>query len=357
MRKAELVVIGGGVIGASILYHLAKEGIQNVILLEKSLFAAGATGYSGGFIRIYHPDPVLSDMAWASYPHFQHFEQETGYSCGYQTCGVLYMELATGAAAMRAEYERLTKLGAPLEWLDAEEGAARFPSFQWEGVACAIYEPYSGYADPVLTTHAYIKAAADLGAQAYEGVEVEELLIDNQRVTGVKTSIGSIEAKAVVAANGAWAASFLNAYEPNNLYAKRIQIQFYKHQQPSNHPAFIDATTGLYGRPYGRGVSLVGYPSSSTDFDLDIPVPLSARDYPQADALRRVPFVTESGLAGGRRSFDGYTADQRGLLGPSSQMEGLWLAVGWSGGGYKLAPAIGQAAARQIRESFLLKRG
>jgi len=347
MRTADVVIIGGGVVGASILHHLASQGVRQAVLLEKGRLASGSTGQSGGFLRVYHPDPVLSDLAAESFPAFLNFEAEVGESCGYVRTGLLYLEPAERAAQMRAGAERLQARGAELEVVEAGALQARFPSLRLEDASCAVYEPQGGYADPVRTTNAWIRSAREAGARAYEGTEVEAILTEKGAVSGVRTNLGTIFTRQVVVAAGAWSGQLL---EPLGVQAsvrsKRIQIQFHAWPEGTEHPhpAFLDDITDLYARPEPNGVSLIGYPVEEWDFDPDLPVPVQPSSELARLAPSRFPQFAQAQLIGGRRSFDGYTPERRGLLG-ASEVQGLILATGWSGGGYKLAPAIGRRVA------------
>ncbi|TCP59423.1 glycine/D-amino acid oxidase-like deaminating enzyme [Tumebacillus sp. BK434] len=343
MQRAAAVIIGGGVVGAAALHALAQRGVQHAVLFEQGRFGNGATGQSGGFLRVYHTDKFLTELAAESFPFFLRHREEVGY----RQTGLLYLELEARVAAMQAEAQRLG-----LEFLPAAAGAVRFPELKWEGVGGAVYEVQGGYADPVRTTRFLIEQARECGALACEGTRVQRILTAGGRVTGVETSTGIVHTEHVVLATGAWTprlAAGLGLQLP--VRSKTIQVHFYK--RPSGaalHPAFLDDTTDLYARPEAGGLSLIGLPVDEWDIDPDLlqGVDLAGAERTSKVAAKRLDWIHDATLSGGRRSFDAYTPDLRGILKPSVEIEGLILATGWSGAGFKLAPAIGERVANMI---------
>lgn len=342
MQSAEAVIIGGGVIGAAALHALAARG-ERAVLLEQSRFGTGATGQSGGFLRVYHTDPFLTELAAESFGFFLEHREEVGY----RQTGLLYLEAEEQIERMRAEAERLG-----LAFLTAAEGAQRFPAVQWDGVGGAVYEPEGGYADPVRTTRFLIERARELGALACEGTRVRRILTEQGRVTGVETSLGTVHTDHVVLATGAWTPQFAQALGLQlPLRSKTIQVHVYKRPPGAAlHPAFLDDTTDLYARPEAGELSLIGLPVDEWDIDPDVPqgVDLAGARRTAEVAAKRLAWIDEATLSGGRRSFDAYTPDMRGILEQSADLQGLILATGWSGAGFKLAPAIGQRVANLI---------
>lgn len=346
MKTADVVIIGGGVIGSAILLEAARQGVGQAVLLEKSTFATGSTGKSGGFLRVYHTDPAMSDLAVPSFPEFL----EIGAHIGYVRTGLLMLEPADRLEAMDREVRRLQELGCEVERLTMEEGAARFPGMNWSGVGGAVYELQGGYADPVLTTRFWIKEARARGAMALEGTEVVEILQENGQVTGVRTNRGVIETRNVILAAGAWSARLVQSLGLElPVRSKTIQIHFLKRpDEAEGHPAFLDDTTDVYSRPDQFGTSLVGLPVDEWDIDPDRPVPADDAVRLRQAAAQRLPWSADAMVAGGRRSFDGYTPDGRGVLRAAEGMQGLHYAAGWSGGGYKLAPEIARRVMKEI---------
>ncbi|MDX8360983.1 FAD-binding oxidoreductase [Cytobacillus sp. IB215316] len=353
--ERDVVIIGGGVIGASILYYLSKNGYNNAALIEKSHFACGSTAKSGGFIRVYHSNPLLTEMSMESFSSFKNFEQEIGRSCGYIKTGLLHLIPDNQVTYMLDEVKKLQQqYEYSIEALTINEAKKLFPSLSFDGVGAVAYEPEGGFADPVLTTKAWIDAARSLGAIAMEGTEVTDIVLDNEKVVGVNTTAGFIQAKAVILATGAWSSTFIQQLQLNyRIRSKSIQIQFVKRPEEAlMPPAFIDNTTELFSRPDTHDLVLVGYPTNQWDINPD---DVSAMDYDETlkvnqIAKKRFQWFDNSTFSGGRLSFDGYTNNEVGILEEVSGLKGLIISAGWSGGGYKLSPAVGQRTVKLIKE-------
>lgn len=165
----------------------------------------------------------------------------------------------------------------------------------------------------------------------------------------METNIGTIHAPLVILAAGAWSQQLVQPYGVElPVRSKTIQVHFYKRPEGMDHPAFIDDTTDLYARPDARGISLVGYPVDEWDIDPDERRPIMLSHLMREVAPTRLSWFEQAQLAGGRRSFDGYSTDRKGILAFSSDLEGLLFATGWSGGGFKVAPGVGERTADLI---------
>ncbi|NDI34857.1 NAD(P)/FAD-dependent oxidoreductase [Chengkuizengella sediminis] len=351
--KKHIVVIGGGVVGASILYQLAKNGYSNSILLEKDQFASGSTFKSGGFIRIYHTDSYLTDLARDSFQTFLNFEETYGCSCGYVKTGLLNLIPDLWTEKANNVVEQLKKWGCNIEIVSNQEGKNRFPSIKWGGVGAAVYEPDGGYADPLLTTRVWIDKARSLGVLALEGVEVNKIMVDNNRVMGVDTSVGFIHADIVILATGAWSDKFIKQLGLHySVRSKHIQIQYFKRPESASiPPAFIDNITDLYSKPEQNELQLIGYPTNEWDINPDESKAILFDEAKKVKkmAKERFDWIDQSRFSGGRLSFDGYTPNERGIIKEISNVNGLILATGWSGTGFKLSPAIGKRTIQIIK--------
>ncbi|MDP5274709.1 NAD(P)/FAD-dependent oxidoreductase [Chengkuizengella axinellae] len=350
--KRNIVVIGGGVVGASILYQLAKNGYSSSTLLEKNQFASGSTSKSGGFIRIYHTDSYLTELARNSFQTFVNFNEEFDCSCGYIKTGLLNLVPSSRMEKVFYEVEELKKQGCNIEFLSFEEGKERFPSLKWDGIGAAVHEPNGGYADPLLTTRAWIQKGRSLGAMALEGIEVNEIMHTNKKIVGIDTSIGFIQADVVILAAGAWSDKFVKQLGLDySIRSKHIQIQYFKRPESSSTPpAFIDNVTDLYSKPEQGGLQLIGYPMNEWDINPDESKAIHFNETKRVKEIaeQRFDWMDQSMFSGGRLSFDGYTPHEKGIIEAVPGMDGLILAAGWSGGGFKLSPAIGKRVIRII---------
>jgi glycine/D-amino acid oxidase-like deaminating enzyme len=261
----------------------------------------------------------------------------------------------------------LQELGIPLRELSAEDFRELQPFCGAEDVGGVAYEPFSGYADPRLATLAFVRQAARRGLRVLEGVEVTELLRHGDRIVGVQTDRGEIRAGTVVLAGNIGAvplASCAGLLLP--VRPRRIGICFTEWVPAAGQPplcTYIDDSIGTYFRPEPHGRVLVGIRSKEraahTDpAEADHTVRLCEMLEARARLARRIPGMREAEFVGARAGVDGYTPDEHALIGRIREMEGLYVAVGFSGGGFKVAPAVGRAVASELlyeREAPVLK--
>jgi glycine/D-amino acid oxidase-like deaminating enzyme len=268
----------------------------------------------------------------------------------------LYLEAEHRVPRMRAEVERLRDHCAwPLRVLLPDEGKARFPAFEWAGVGAAVYEERAGYASPRQVTKALLNLATSSGAVVAERTAVAGIHTRRGRVAGVRLASSSfaadiVAADIVVVAAGAWSRELLTGLGlALPLRTKRIQYNFFRVPGAPRHPAFIDDTTGVYGRPDEAGTSLIGMALD----EWDVPLAPAAVNPATTTAIhhaagKRAPWLTGARVAGGVSGFDAYTPDGHALVGFDDQVEGLFLATGCSGGGFKMALGVGQRVAAAL---------
>lgn len=351
--SADVVVVGGGVIGASVAYQLAVRGAGSVVVCEQH-WGAGktATTQSGGVLRVQHTADCDIELAARSLPTYRDFCRVVGGYCGYVPCGFALLVGEAQVGALRLNVEKARFAGGRIELLEPAQLARRYPGLRLDGVAAVGYEPDGGYGNPASTARELLLAARAAGARVHAGVRVEALLSRGERITGVRTNLGEITASTVVLAGGASSARVAATAgldlpitgEPIGIALSRSAAKTGYHV-----PAAIDDTLGNYFRPDGTpgmyfGVSCDAEPAPTwTDHALRGERIETARAALQA----RVPALADGQLAGTRVGVDGYTPDRHPLIGPAGP-DGLYLATGMSGGGYKIAPAVGELAAAQI---------
>jgi sarcosine oxidase subunit beta len=354
VTNADVIVVGAGVQGASLAFHLARRG-ASVLVLEREAVAAGATGRSSGFVRMHYDLEAEVRLAWASFPTFWDWEARVGPGDpGFVRTGFLQLVPPGLEDHLRANVAMQQRLGVATLLVDGDDVRRLVPDLAADDVALAAYEPLSGYADPAATAAGFLAAARDLGARYVGGCRVERVTTDGERVTGVATDRGSFAAPTVVDAAGAWAGRLAATV------GVEVPIEAWRHDtfvlgRPaglrSPLPVVLDHALGVYFRPEGRHQLLVGLEDENRlGGDPDRPLeatPTGAIDLAVDRLIRRLPAAEAATL---ERSFvgqDGITPDQRAIIGPAGP-DGFWLCCGFSGTGFKTAPAIGAALAAWI---------
>jgi sarcosine oxidase subunit beta len=346
---ADVIIIGGGVHGASLAFHLARRGVK-ALVLEKSFVAAGATGRSSGLVRMHYDVRQNTELAWISFQYFRNWKEMVGGDCGFARTGFLQLVAPSDTATLRANVAMHQKIGVPVILIRADDVKRLAPSFATDDIEAAAYEPESGYAMPSDTASALMNAARDKGARLLQDCTVTGVLLKGGRVAGVQTTHGEFSASVVVNAAGAWAAQI------NQMVGLDVPCDTWRHDtmfvlRPSeigpSHPAVIDFGNEMYFRPEGN-LTLVGLEDGN---------PLG--ESPDGDAdraksgfvergieriCRRIPAMENGRLHSAHGGYDGITPDQHPLLGAASAAagpDGFYLDCGFSGTGFKIAPAVG----------------
>src|SRR5882672_1160617 len=225
MTRADVIVVGGGVNGASTAFHLASRGVRNVLLLERRHLGAGATGKSGSLVRMHYTNEPESRLAFESLKIFRDFRNLVGGDCGFEAIGFLQIVSKGYEAALARNVARQQSLGIKTEAITPSRLTDLLPGCRIDDVGAAAWEPDSGFADPNATTFAFAAAAQRLGATIETGCEVTRVLTERGRVVGVETPHGRIDTEAVVLVPGAWAAPLLEPLGLElGLVPHRIQV-------------------------------------------------------------------------------------------------------------------------------------
>ncbi|MGH3829720.1 MAG: NAD(P)/FAD-dependent oxidoreductase [Pseudonocardiaceae bacterium] len=351
---ADIVVIGAGIVGASIAQQLTRHDGGSVVICEQ-YWAGGqtATAQSGGMLRLHHTAECDIELAARSLPTYQRFGQAVGGYCGYMPSGFALLVGAEQVDAMSRNVDKARFLGCKIELLEPSQLTRLYPGLCLHGVAAAAYEPHGGYGNPAATTRDLLLAARSGGATVLGGVRAEQLLTCGERISGVRTNIGEVRATTVVLAGGAASARLASTVDLNlPIIAQPIGIALSRSGDGTGFqiPATIDDTIGNYFRPDGQPDMYFGVPCRPEPAPPWPDHALCAEDIELARAQlwHRVPALRQGHIVGTRCGVDGYTPDRHPLIGPAGP-EGLYLATGMSGGGYKLAPAVGELVAKEIR--------
>lgn len=351
---ADVVVIGGGVIGTSLAYHLAKAKLR-VVLLEKRHLAAGGTGKSTAVVRMHYDNEPETRLAWASFHTYTHFPEVVGGECGFVRCGVLWLVDHDNAEKLRANVAMHQRVGVNTCVVTPSEIVEIEPACRVEQVALGAYEPDSGYADPLLTTFAFATQAQRLGAEVHEGVTVTGMLAGTSAVRGVQTSQGTIAAPVVINAAGCWAAPLARMVGVElPITVQRNQVALFRQPRAllRRHCVVADITVGMYCRPEESHATMVGAGAGEDGVDPDAYNEAVDADFPafaRRKLSERAPAFVHAVSRGGWSGIYDMTPDGKALLGQVGP-QGFYVACGLSGTGFKKAPAIGQGLSELISQ-------
>jgi sarcosine oxidase subunit beta len=350
---ADVVVIGGGIHGASAAYALAARGVGRVVLVEKGALASGASGRSSALVRMHYTNEWDARLALASFPVWRDWGAIMGGPPVFTRTGFVATVGPAYAAALRANVAMLRGLGADTVTLSPAELRELQPFAQVDDLGAAAYEPASGYADPTAAVEGFARRARELGARVLPWTGVTRLVRDGGRVTGVETTAGRIDAGAVLLAAGAWAGPLCRAIGlelPARPKGLDTVVVTRPPELAAPHLIFIDNVLGTYFRPESGIRTIVGVPCQAWDLDPDGPMALPADAAATGAQMltRRIPAMERATLARGYRAADGYSHDRHAILGPVDGLDGLYLATAFSGSGFKIAPAVGACLAELI---------
>ncbi len=376
MNTQDVIVIGAGVIGCSVAFHLAALGARRVLVLDKLQVGAGTTAQSSGILRTHYSVPQNVELARRSWQVFKNFAQHLGdeeASAGLVPCGYLIAapqgpKLAPLRAALAAQQAQ----GIPVQYLDAAQASALLPIARFDDAALIGYEPEAGFADAYLVATGFARAARRLGVQMMEGVQVQGLLREHRqsvssassttamqargRVIGVETSHGTFHAGTVISAQNIWATDIERwTGIPTPVHAERHTVLALAGAAPYSQamPVYKDLGSPgmLYCRSYGgqhmlvseglAGEVLATPNNEPGDISLDTIAHIG-----EQVALRFPPYA-EAGLASSWTGVYDVTPDWNPVLGRLPDVPGLLVAYGFSGHGFKLSPAVGRLLAQE----------
>ena len=362
--RAGVVIIGGGIMGASLAFALAGRGVRDVLVLERRTVASGASGKTGALLRQHYSNRPEATLAHLSLQTFRHWGEIVGGDCGFVGCGLIATVATSGPddpniARMRANVALQNSIGIRAEVLPAEELRRLQPFARFDDVAVAAYEPDSGYVDAIAATRAMMDAAVDRGARLREGVAVTGLRVASGRITGVETSAGPIDAPVVVCAAGPWAAPLLaTAGVAVPIEPLRVQVAIVN--RPDAMPragtmAYVDTAANHFCRNWGPNRTMVGIGGGEFHETVD-PDRYDERTDPGfapqalANLARRMPAMAAATPLYGHAGLYDMTPDAHPIIGPAPGVAGLYLCAGFSGAGFKKGPAVGQCLAELIHD-------
>ena len=349
METADVVIVGGGIVGSSIAYHLTAAGCRNLLVIERETSQGkGSTGKSMGGVRAQFATPVNIRMSLYSIPFYAAFEETLGYPCGYRPQGYLFV--ATRESHMKyltANLERQIALGLKSARLvAADEIRAQYPQLRGDDIVGGSFCSTDGFVDPYSAMNGFMSWALEHGTRLWKNTEVTGIRAERTRVTGVETSRGTVQTNTVVNAAGPWAAEVARMagvelpVEP----LRRMLVPTEPFDQfPHSAPMIIDMTNGFHFRPESLGFLLAWNdpeetPGFKTDFEPGFIEKVLTR------AADRVPLF-ENLAVNPKRAWAGLyemTPDHHCILGAVDEVRGLFLANGFSGHGVMHAPSTGK---------------
>jgi glycine/D-amino acid oxidase-like deaminating enzyme len=356
-QTADVVVIGGGVTGCSIAYHLVKRGVRDVVVVEKHFLASGATGKSSACVRQHYSTPETCRMVLHALRFFERFAEHTGgHTASFTRVGYLLGVDDRLRVPMEKSVALQQSVGIDSRLITPAEMREIEPRVRVDDFVAGCYEPEAGYADPSQTTQGFAAAARAGGARILEQTAVLGLTQAGGRVTGVATSRGEIQAPVVINAAGTWGDRIGRmAGIEIPLTICRHKINFFTRPAGARdpHPMVYDFVKNIYTRPETGGLTLVG-PLDPEELD-DRADPdrynegVSFEETAEAmeRAMHRFPVMEHGEVARGYAGCFDVTPDWHPIL-DESPVGGFYLAVGFSGHGFKLSPAVGDMVARLV---------
>jgi sarcosine oxidase subunit beta len=350
----DVLVVGAGVIGAATAFHLRRLGAGSVLVLDRGTVGSGMSSRSSALVRMHYTFPPEVDLAVRSDAMFDAWTDLTGRPACVRRTGFVRLVRREETDLLRANVAMQRQRGARAEVVDAAVLAELAPGLRTDDIAGAAWEPHGGYGDGAIVAGDLLAAAREAGAGYRPNTPVRALLTDGDRVTGVLTGDGELHAGTIVLAVGVWSPPLLAAAGID----LPIETELH-HVAILAHPpgagasvACIDSTTQTYFRPEAAGErTLIGNFTGPRGADPDR-ISAAAPDGDLAElagaAARRVPALADAGITGGVTGVYDMTPDARPMLGEVPGRPGLVLAAGFSGMGFKISPAVGEALAEFI---------
>lgn len=340
---ASVVVIGGGVVGLSTAYELARAGVD-VVLLERDGFGSGSTCRAAGGVRAQFSSAVNIELGLRSLRTYETFADRFGQEIDLHRCGYLFLLDRPGdVAAFEDSVALQNRLGVPSRMVEVAEAARLSPLVSTEGLLAAAYSPGDGHCTPEAVVLGYAAAGRRAGARLVRGCEVTAIERDGPDIRAVVTTAGTIRTDTVVCAAGAWSAGVGRlAGVPLPVVPVRRQLVTTAPLPVPPETAFtIDFSTGFYLHREGGGL-LLGI--SDPDEPPGFATPRSERWLPMLAAAleRRAPSLAGVGIAGGWAGYYEMTPDHDALVGEAAGVARFLYATGFSGHGFLMAPAVGE---------------
>jgi sarcosine oxidase subunit beta len=320
--RSDVVVIGGGVMGAAALYYLAALGCEQPVLVERDTLASGSTGRCAGGVRTLFSDDLNRRICDESIRRLEHFQDEVGQELDLRLWGYLFLlETDADAARFAADGARMLTPGEALDLV---------PQLDVDGLVAAAFDERAGYVTPDLVVQGYARRAAQRGALVEQSCAATRILLNGTRVVGVETSRGTIATERVILAAGVWSSELFDLP-----VERERRFMFFTEDAPSfprELPLTIDFATGFYFHREGAALALGGREQA-----LEALAPIAAR---------RLPSLADLGIRSSWWGWYEMSPDHNALVGAAVEPEGLFYATGFSGHGFQQGPVVGEHLAQ-----------
>ena len=351
-KTADVVIIGGGVMGVSTAYHLAARGCKDVVLLERAPFLGSeATGKCAGGIRYQFSTEINVQLSLLSLPMLERFEDELGQSIDLRWTGYLFLlDNETDVATFRRNVAMQNRLGIPSCILTHQEVGARVPLLQIDDIFAGAYNEHDGLADPGGVVQGYAAGARRAGVQLFTGLAATGIPISAGRVVGVETADGIVATRAVVNAAGPWAgevAALAGVDLPVVPVRRQIAVTSPLSGLPPDFPFVIDFSKALYFHREGRGI-LTGQSNAHELPGFDQSVDHSWTEQHLEQAMARFPLLGRAGLMREWAGLYEVTPDAHPVIDGLADPGGFFIAAGFSGHGFMHGPITGKLVAELI---------
>ena len=342
---ADIVIIGGGVMGASAAYHLAQRGFKNIVLLEKeNFFGQGATGRCAGGVRYQFSTEVNVRLSIASLPMIERFKQEIGQEVNYRQCG--YLLVATNEKDL-AEFKHnvalQNRLGIPTQLLSGDEVRTRLPLMKFDDAIAGTFNQKDGTVDPNGVVMGYINAAQKMGVKAISGVEATGITVSGGNIEEVRTSLGGIKTRMILNAAGPWSGQ-VGKMAGIDIPLIPLRRQMFTtnplKEVPVDFPFVIDFAKSLYFHREGEGL-LVGMSNQDEKPGFDQNVDDDFEIVNLEAAIERMPLMEKASRASHWAGLYEVTPDAHPIYG-KTDVNGFFLCTGFSGHGFMHGPISGK---------------
>ena len=352
-KTADVVIIGGGCMGASAAYYLARNGVTDVVLVERELMLGmGLTGRNAGGVRHQFSSEANVRLSIESIRLFENFQEEVGYEIDFHQDGYLFLlSKQEDLSAFRRNVEMQRILGVEVDLLSPDEAARLAPGLGVEGIIGATFCARDGIADPNGVTMGFAKAAQSLGVEICRETEVTAIKTESDRIVEVETNRGTISTRAVINAAGPHARNIgrmAGIDVPVLPYRRHIfitePIGEIKFAVPATRIMVIDFETTFYFHREGAGI-LFGMSDPDEPSSYDTTVSWEFLEKVTQMAVKRLPHLAKIGIAHAWAGLYEVTPDAMPIIGPARYLEGFFMITGFSGHGFQHSPAAGRILA------------